>query len=772
MSRVFTSTRRNAIRRDDQPLLWSIAALAGLLAAFAGCRPTGQVAVDVVLVAAFAVLTTWLAASASWWLLCIVGFFAAAFAGTLLGVLAAAAVGAVGIALGYRRRNLAWVRAAAGGVAVQVLLRLQVDVFFGSTAIVAGTLLVLMWVVCAVRRRSVVRRRLRLGLYVAAGVVGVALVLFVGRVAFVQSDLRDGYYAVLDGLEQLDGGDTVAAAATLHDAAGQLRDVADASGSVFTAPARLVPVLAQHRNALADVVDRAATAADAAADALEAVDLDSLTIEQGAIDLDALSVLAQPLADLHAAVDSLREAIVAADSPWLLDPAADRLHRYRTRAEQATAQAAASSAAARLGPDMLGASGRRTYLIGFMSPAEARGAIGMMGNYALLTVDDGVIRRSEFGRTNLLSNGVDEADPIAVEVSDEFVARYGSYTLDDEGNAAHSVWSNTTMTPDVPTAASVLAQVWEGSGHPPVDGVFFVDPAGLAALLRATGPVTVEGLDQPLDAATVERFLYIDQYDADWEERSEMLDRVATATLEAVLGGQLPAPQHLARELGPAATGGDLVGWARRPEEQELMGLIGMDGALPAPDGRDGLAVITNNASANKIDSFLERSIGYDAHVDGGFVRATVTVTLHNGAPASGYPSYVLGSEFLDLPSGTNRTLLSVYTPLERVGATLDGEATGMQNNNELGWHVYTIRLDLAPGQTRVVTIDLVGRVDGDYSLLLRPQPLATPDTYTIDLHGDVGLEYVGTISRRSVIDGGGIEALRHQPLDSEGQDP
>ena len=55
-------TRRHFFGRGSLGL--GTAALAGLLAAFAGCRPTGQVAVDVVLVAALGVLTTWLAASA------------------------------------------------------------------------------------------------------------------------------------------------------------------------------------------------------------------------------------------------------------------------------------------------------------------------------------------------------------------------------------------------------------------------------------------------------------------------------------------------------------------------------------------------------------------------------------------------------------------------------------------------------------------------------------------------------------------------------------
>jgi hypothetical protein len=754
--------RRNAITRRDLPIVWGLAVAAGVGAGFAGCRPTGQAGFDAVLTGLVAVLTVWLGASASWWSLCGAGVLAALLAGTTLGAAGAVATGLIGMYLGNQRRNLAWVRSLGAAVLVQVLLRLEVNPFFGFSALIAGTILLALWGLCAARRRHVVRQRLRLGVYIAGGVALAALALFAGRVSFVRSDLEKGYQGVLDGLSQLQDGDARSAAATLHDAAEQLAAVGDAADSVLTQPARLVPVVAQHRNALATIVAEAADAAEAAAAALDVVDLDSLTVEHGMIDVAAVAALADPLARLHTAVDHLRTTLHEANSPWLIDPVADRLHTYQRRADQAADQALASATAARIGPEMLGASGKRTYLIGFVSPAEARGAIGMMGNYAIITIDDGFINRTEFGRTNTLSNEIDRDGGVELDITDEFAAHYGSYGLDADGRAAHSMWSNVTMSPDVPTVAAVMAQLWDGTGHEHLDGVFLIDPAGLAALLRATGPVEVEGLERPLDGGNVERYLYIDQYQSDTPERTDLLERVATATLDAVLGGQLPAPQQLARLLGPAATGGDLVGWAARPEEQELMRLIGMDGALPSPSGRDLLAVVNNNATANKIDSFLQRTITYDAVVEDGTVRATVTVTLRNGAPTSGYPTYVIGSEFLDLPVGTNRTLLSVYTPLVRTGATLDGEAVGLSNATELGSNVYTLRLDLAPGQTRTVVIELTGTVGpGPYELVVRPQPLATEDTYSIHVHGDTSIDHVGGIERRTVFRRGDMRALR-----------
>lgn len=752
--------RRNVISQNDLKVVLPLAAVSGVVAGLAGCHPTGQSWLDPVLTGALVALSVWLGASASWWSVCGMGLVIAASAGTAIGLAAAVLVTAIGLYLGSFRQNLAWLRSVAIAIGAQMLLRLEVSPFFGASALIAGTTFILMAALCLARRRRPIRRRVILGATVLAGGVLVAAVSFGARVYFVRGELQNGYQGMLTGLSQLQGGDARAAAVTLHEAAAQLNTVADAADSFWTQPARLVPVVAQHRNALAVLVEHAADAADAAATALDATDLDSLTIEQGVIDVTAVATLEQPLGDLAAAVDGLRVALDDADSPWLIRPVAARVHRYQRRAEQATVQARASATAAAVGPAMLGADGTRAYFIGFVTPAEARAEIGMIGDYALITINHGQIRQTDFGRANALGNEVAAADPIALETTPEFRSLYGSSILDRDGSAGDSFWSNVTINPDTPTAAAMMAEVWERTGHRPVDGVFLVDPTGLAAILSATGPVAVEGLAEPLNAENVERFLYLDQYQRDTVERTDLLEAVATATLDAMLGGQLPAPQQLARSLGPAATGGHIVGWARRPEEQELMRRIGMDGALPPIEGSDGLAVVTNNAGANKIDSFLQRTISYDAHVDRGLVTSTLKITLRNNAPTTGYPTYVIGSEFIDMPLGTNRTMLSVYTPLVRTRATLDGEVIGLSNGTQQGWNVYGLLLDLEPGSEHILTIELVGEVDTN-GFVLRPQSLPTDDIYSIEIHGDLTVSHRGPIDRTTEYDADGSRALR-----------
>ena len=48
---------------------------------------------------------------------------------------------------------------------------------------------------------------------------------------------------------------------------------------------------------------------------------------------------------------------------------------------------------------MLGANGKRVYFIAFTTPAEAHGLGGYMGNWAEITMDQGHISVTGFGRT-------------------------------------------------------------------------------------------------------------------------------------------------------------------------------------------------------------------------------------------------------------------------------------------------------------------------------------------------------------------------------------
>jgi hypothetical protein len=326
-----------------------------------------------------------------------------------------------------------------------------------------------------------------------------------------------------------------------------------------------------------------------------------------------------------------------------------------------------------------------------------------MGVWSELRADDGRIEivRTE-GTTRLTeANGRPVLDGPA-----DYLDRYGEFGAGVDGEPVSiDFWSNVTVSPDFPSTTEVFEQLYPASGGTAIDGAIAVD-----------------------------------------------VDAIIAQLLGSLFGESLPGPRVLADTLGPAMDDGRIVLWSEHPDDQELLDDLGVSGRLPEPTS-DGLAVVSNNAGANKLDAYLERTITYEAIVDeeSGEITSTATIELRNDAPTD-LPEDVGGNPF-DLPPGTNRMYLSVYSPLDLVAA----EPTGLQPEEELGWNVYSRFLEIPAGDEVTLRLDLAGElVPGEpYELLLRSQPLANPDRVVIDVRDPSGDVLISSDEDRS-----GVETL------------
>ena len=763
-----SQNRRNSISYNDGIAIVVVSAISAIAAVFSDASPTGTTVTDIILVGALAAFVTWLGASAPWWALmagagiALIGALAGPFVWIVLATLAF--TGSAWI--GWDRANQPIVRAVIAAVVVQVSLRLEWNEFFLFSALIAGAAMGMIAIAGLVRRRKYVRKRVS---WVAIGIGALAVIAVAGLgVAAVQArtTARDGYLGLLDGLEFIQDGKVTEAQQTLEQAATDLDDAGSTLDGPLTQLARFVPGIAQNRNAGVDVLADAAVAAESAATTLQFVNLDQLTVSNGVIDIGALAALEPPLTDLEETVTELRDTLVDAESDWLVAPIQSRLDTGVRRAEQAAHQAQATAAAARIGPAVLGADEPRRYLLAFVNNAESRGMGGLMGNWTELTIDNGRLEVTANGRTNdLESQALYDFD---LEATDEYIQRYAPYGAGFNGGTAVKYWSNVTVPADMPSVGSVMAQMYEAVTDRALDGVFVIDPAGVAGLLEVTGPVELTDIGQRIDSGNAQQFLTLDQYQFAENEREDLLTAVTDATVDNVLNSTLPPPQQMAPALAPAVLNGHISGWAARPAEQELFELVGMDAALPVirNSGTDALAVVSINRNPNKIDSFLERTIEYRPVVNQrtGEASATLTVSLTNTAPTSGYEDYVIGNR-IDLPVGTNRTILDISTRLGVDAARVDGEEVAPYTLPELGYWVHTTDLRIPPGETVVVELDLSGNVGpGSYELVYKPQPLPNPDTLIVDARttdGDQIFEHDGVLERRSVLSADGVRAWR-----------
>jgi hypothetical protein len=419
---------------------------------------------------------------------------------------------------------------------------------------------------------------------------------------------------------------------------------------------------------------------------------------------------------------------------------ADPLGDLTDLALDAEPGAQTAAAAVRELPSMLGGEETRRYLVLFTQPAEARGAGGFVGSWAVLTAEDGAVRLTDSGRAADV-NETPGRDERTVSGPPDYVARWGRF---DPG----SFFQDVTLSPDVPSVAQAATEVFAAAGKPVVDGVIVVDPYALARLLEITGPIRVEGLSEPLTADTAADWLVRRQYLElpDDEVRVDLLEQLSRSVLEELTTGDLPSGRLLVDLLGSSVAEGRLALWAFDDGAGSLLDRMGASGRLRPNHGQDLIGLVTQNAGNNKIDVFLHRTLTYDARVnpEAGVVEARVAVTLRNDAPASGLPLSVIGSNDRGLPLGTNRMHVSLYSPLGLREARIDGSRVPFEAQRELGWSAYSTFLEVPPGATVTLELLLTGSIEpmgieGTYTLDVLAQPLVNPDEVSVRIRPELG---------------------------------
>ena len=479
------------------------------------------------------------------------------------------------------------------------------------------------------------------------------------------------------------------------------------------------------------------------------VDVESLRVVNGVIDLDAIEVLEQPFGDTNAALRQMSAALASARSPWLVAPIGDRVDQLGDEIDELVEQTDRAVAAVQLAPSMLGRDGPRTYFVAFTTPAEARGLGGFMGTWAELHADDGRLEVIRTGQTAELTGAMGAARPVLDGPAD-YLARYGRFGAGVDGEpVAVDFWSNVTMSPDFPSVTEVFAQLYPASGGREIDGAIALDVETIARFLELTGPVQVEGPEGTirLTSGDAVQYLLRDQYaeiaDDDDARRRARGDHVATDQRRL-----RRRPARSARTCRDARAGdGARAGWSSGPGIRKISRCSSASGS-PAISRRPTGTASRSSARTAAPTSSTPTCAAASATTpivdeDTGRIQAAVTIRLANDAPTD-LPADAGGNPF-GLPPGTNRQYLSVYSPWELTAAELDGEATGMEPGRELGWNVFSRFVDIPPGGEVELRLGFAGALptDAPYTLTLRSQPLTYPDVVRIDVRttdGDVAV--------------------------------
>ena len=758
--------RRSERSKTRWAYIFAIAAVAGLSAAFAPSQPTGVTVFDVIYRAAFAIAVTLFAACCRRWAWLVLAGVAAVFAATIWGhLLGAVALGfAVHAAFRTETRDRT-TGALIGALSVQALLRTDSIGFFGFTAIIVGlaAAMVVFSGYRMMRRRS--RARVRIGLAVLAVFMFAAGVGFGFSTLRAAKPLQAGVKEARLGLKVANQSNQTGAAShwtTAHNAFVQADNI---MASPLAKLAYAVPVLAQHAR-LAAVATRSGSAiTQSAARTATVAPYERLRAADGTFDLDEIADMEKPLQQTATAMAAARNDVDATSTSWLLSPFRTRINDYRDQLVAAIPQAEDALQAVQIAPEVLGGNGKRHYLLLFGNPAETRGLGGFIGAWAQLDANDGKLTLARHGKMGDLNNATDPASR-KITGEPEYMARYGYL------QPARYI-QNISASPDFPTVARVAEQLYPQAGGVKVDGVMYIDPAALAALLKLTGPVTADGVPMPLTSKNAASFLMHDQYiDVPGaSERSDLLSNAAEATFDALTHRQLPSISKMSEVLAPMMHGLHLMSTVNDAKANDYLKSIGLTGAFPKANGKDLVSIRISNASENKADYFV--GVGNEYVVkhnsETGQTTGTLSALLYNSVSNLDQPTYVLGNQDTrsgrtdGRPFGSTTLHVSMYSVLKPTSMTIGGKQVGMQIQREFGMWVASQTVTLAPKVPTTIDLKVEGQLPTNqpYRVVSARQPTAkTPIFALYSYRNGPNGKPVAPVLKHTAVRGSGVSVL------------
>ena len=482
-------------------------------------------------------------------------------------------------------------------------------------------------------------------------------------------------------------------------------------GSAALSAVGVVPGLRGQRAGLVRLIEDSSAAATTGGNLLAKIDsmAERTQVRDGVVPVDGLRELD---GEVRGAAGSIGTLVRGGVGLW--GPLGEARREFDDVARSTSSRLLQASDALAAAGTFMGADGDRRYLVALQNNAEMRNQ-GAILSY-VVTRFTGSPPRLVFDRSgSVLDLPLDRPSPTPIPAGTQEVFGFIQPT---------QLWQSVNATADFAFSGQAMVDMYRQSTGQSVDGVIAIDVPGLAALLKAVGPVNVDGLAEPLTDTNVARILLHDFYQglgpsSDQTIRKERLGDVLRAVIERLTTGAREAVA-LGRELGNAAQGGHVRLFSASDEEEQVFERTGLGGgpATSQPDRTFHLAV--ENRTATKLDYFVKPSVRQEIDVgkDGTAVVRT-TVTVDNHAPKDGKPSYQLG------PDGVSTDRPGDYLAwLLLWGPAGSAQFGGSVSESGLSLSQYVVAVPA--GERREVTFQTVvpdAVRDGSVQLRLVPQP-------------------------------------------------
>lgn len=463
--------------------------------------------------------------------------------------------------------------------------------------------------------------------------------------------------------------------------------------------------------------------------------IESLKPVDGRLNIEPIKQLAAAMGPAATALDATTKSIQTLDVGGTIGQVSSAGTMLKDMLPPVNELLASANTVLAVAPDMLGASGPRSYLLIFQNLAEATALGGTSAALSEVVVDNGAIS---------VARQASSAD---------FPWRDGDPVIPEDPNLAalyepqmYTRLNLATSRPDFPTAAIIAKAFWEQKLGGTVDGVISVDPAALGRILGVTGPVAMSTGDV-LTAENVVPLLlneiYFRYQGEDGPTQTDAFFEEAAKTMFSALMSTTAAPKDLLWAVNVGIEENRIMAWSAHAAEQELIAPTTLSGILPTTNDDSTLTgVFFRDMSASKMSYYLQTAAKLTTDVCTAESPTFATeVTLHSNITAEqadALPAYIAsgmwgGEQF--------QTQVFIYGPpgtaLTSNSIDVQGVRTSIgQTTDDLGRPVISFWVVLAPGESSTVTATFSGSA-GEYAApALRATPMINATTLTIDAPG------------------------------------
>lgn len=342
--------------------------------------------------------------------------------------------------------------------------------------------------------------------------------------------------------------------------------------------------------------------------------------------------------------------------------------------------------------ELLGGNGPRKYLFLLQNNQELRATGGFIGTYALMDVNDGVVRR-------FFVDGIFNPDG---QLKENIVPPKAIQKVSAAWSLHDSNWF-----PDFPLSAEKAIFFYEKTGGPTVDGVITLTPTVMQQLLAVTGPITLPQYGLIVDT---DNFIPIIQeqvetkYDKEENQPKKVLADLTALLVEKVFASQDKMTLYrIANALVKGLNEKQMLIYMRHPETEALIDGAGWSGRVLSTS-KDYLSVIHTNINGYKTDGVIDETIKHTAEIaaDGSIIDTVAITRTHRG----GNTPYIWWNK-------VNADYMRVYVPegsklLSATGATwefpeapLDYQALGFHLDADVEREEKSVSIDEKSG-TRV----------------------------------------------------------------------